>query len=150
MILYDGRYSWKGRTASPKRPISWWQSAYQLRIIDVSRDAPDVVFIKPYLVLFSDTGEGASVTNCLPDLAKQICEDFNLTLNRVVWIEDRPDAADRYRVAMLRPVARLSGDVFYQVEWRALAPGELHLIETMAPGDCGRHGAAGESPHATS
>ena len=130
MILYDGPYRWKGSTASKKRPISWWKSSYTLRIIDVSRENREVVFLKPHLVLFADTGEGASVTNCLPELAKQICEDFSLDLDRVVWVEDRPDADERFRVAMFRPVARLSGDVYYQVEWRAPAPGELHLIAT--------------------
>ena len=129
MILYDGPYRWKGSTASKKRPISWWRSSYQLRIVDVSRGARDVVFLKPHMVLFADTGEGASVTNCLPDLAKQVCEDFDLDLNRVVWVEDRPDDANRFRVAMFRPVARLSGDILYQVDWRDAAPGELHLIE---------------------
>lgn len=129
MIVYDGPYRWKGSTASQKRPISWWRSSYQLRIIDVSRGARDVVFLKPHLVLFADTGEGASVTNCLPDLAKQVCEDFNLDLNRVVWVEDRPDDEHRFRVAMFRPVARLSGDVFYRVDWRDAAPGELQMIE---------------------
>ncbi len=130
MIVYDGTYRWKGSTASQKRPISWWRSAYRLRIIDVSRGGRDVVFLKPHMVLFTDTGEGASVTNCLPDLAKQICEDFNLDLNRVLWVEDRPDEAHRYQVAMFHPVARLSGELLYQVDWREAAPGELRLIES--------------------
>jgi hypothetical protein len=132
VILYDGPYRWKGSTASKKRPISWWRSAYTLRIVDVSRDSRDVVFLKPHMVLFADTGEGASVTNCLPELAKQICKDFDLDLNRVVWVEDRPDADERFRVAMFRPVARLSGDILYQVAWRSAAPGELDLIESHA------------------
>lgn len=129
MIVYDGQYSWKGNSKAKKRPISWWQSSYRLRIIDVSRDAPEVVFLKPHVVLFTDTGDGASVTNCLPDLAKQICQDFDLELNRVVWVEDRPEIKERFRVAVFRPVARLSGDVYYQVDWRTAAPSELSLIK---------------------
>jgi hypothetical protein len=128
VILFDGTYSWQGKTTARKRPISWWRSAYQLRIIDISRDGKDIVFLKPHLVLFADTGQGASVTNCLPELAKRICEDFDLDLNRVVWVEERPEADDRYRVAMFRPVARLSGEAFYQVVWRMASPGEQALI----------------------
>ena len=128
MIVYDGEYSWKGSTTAKKRPISWWRSSYQLRIVDVSLDAPDIVFLKPHVVLFADTGEGASVTNCLPDLAKQICEDFDLDLNRVMWVEVHPEIKERFRVALFRPVARLGSDVFYQVAWRAAAPSELSLI----------------------
>ena len=128
MIIYDGEYSWKGKSTAKKRPISWWRSSYRLRIVDVSRDAPGIVFLKPHVVLFADTGEGASVTNCLPDLAKQICEDFELDLNRVVWVEDRPEIKERFRVAVFRPVARLGSDVFYQVAWRAAIPSELNLI----------------------
>lgn len=130
MIVFDGTYRWKGRTTTNKRPISWWRSAYQLRIIDVSRDATGIVFLKPILVLFADTGEGASVTNCLPELAKHICEDFDLDLNRVVWVEDCPEADDRYRVAMFRRVARLQGEAYYQVDWRTASPGERELIAT--------------------
>jgi hypothetical protein len=69
------------------------------------------------------------VTNCLPDLAKQICEDFHLELNRVVWIEDGRDNKERFRVAMFHPVARLGKDLFYQVAWRSPAPSELDLIK---------------------
>jgi hypothetical protein len=45
-----------------------------------------------------------------------------------VWVEDRPDIKQRFRVAVFRPVARLGGDVFYQVAWRAAASSELNLI----------------------
>jgi len=128
VIIYDGEYSWKGKSTAKKRPISWWRSSYRLRIVDVSRDTPGIVFLKPHVVLFADTGEGASVTNCLPDLAKQICEDFELDLNRVVWVEDRPEIKERFRIAVFRPVARLGRDVFYQVAWRAAIPSELNLI----------------------
>jgi hypothetical protein len=128
VIIYDGEYSWKGQSTAKKRPISWWRSSYRLRIVDVSRDNPGIVFLKPHVVLFADTGEGASVTNCLPDLAKQICEDFELDLNRVVWVEDRPEIKERFRIAVFRPVARLGRDVFYQVAWRAAIPSELNLI----------------------
>jgi hypothetical protein len=128
VIIYDGEYSWKGKSTAKKRPISWWRSSYRLRIVDVSRNTPGIVFLKPHVVLFADTGEGASVTNCLPDLAKQICEDFALDLNRVVWVEDRPEIKERFRVAVFRPVARLGSDVFYQVAWRAAIPSELRLI----------------------
>ncbi len=130
MIVYDGEYRWKGRSSVKKRPISWWQSAYHLRIVDLSRDVPDVLFLKPHVVLFTDTGEGASVTNCLPDLAKQICEDFNLDLNRVVWVEESPESTERFRVAVFRPVVRLGNDLFYKVTWRSTAASELNLINT--------------------
>ncbi len=129
MIVYDGEYSWQGNAKAKKRPISWWPSYYRLRIVDVSRDDPEVVFLKPHVVLFADTGDGASVTNCLPDLAKQICQDFDLDLNRVVWVEDRPEIKERFRVAVFRPVARLSGDIFYRVAWRSAVPSELSIIK---------------------
>ena len=130
MIVFDGKYTWNGNTTQKRRPISWWRSAYRLRIVDIAHDAPDVLFLKPFIVFFTDTGEGASVTNCLPDLAKKICEDFGLELNRVAWIEDRPDRKERFRVATFQPVARLGQDRFYQVVWRPAAPRELDLIKT--------------------
>jgi hypothetical protein len=129
MIVYDGTYSWKGNTTVKKRPISWWQSSYQLRVIDISGNSPDVVFLKPHMVLFTDTGNGASVTNCLPDLAKQICEDFKLDLDRVIWVENRPEATNRFRVAAFQQVARLGQEAFYQVNWRLASAGEMDLIK---------------------
>ena len=128
VIVFDGKYTWKGNSTQKKRPISWWRSAYRLRIVDISNDEPGVLFLKPFIVFFADTGEGASVANCLPDLAKKICEDFGLDLNRAAWIEDRPDREERFRVATFQPVARLGNDRFYQVAWRSAAPGELDLI----------------------
>ena len=128
MIVYDGTYSWKGSTSSKKRPISWWQSSYKLRVVDVTRDTPHVVFLKPTLAIFTDTGEGASVTNCLPDLAKQICEDFKLDLDRVMWVEDRHGISPRYRIAVFRQVARLHSEAFYQVDWRSASANEVALI----------------------
>lgn len=130
MIVYEGKYTWSGNATRKKRPISWWQSAYRLRIVDVSPETPGVLFLKPLIVFFADTGEGASVTNCLPDLAKQICKDFDLDFNRVVWIEERPDNEERFRVATFHPVARLGDEHFYQVAWRSAIPSELKLIET--------------------
>jgi hypothetical protein len=128
MIVFDGTYSWKGSTRTKKRPISWWQSSYELRVVDIAGGAPGVVFLKPTLAIFSDTGDGASVTNCLPDLAKQICDDFDLDLDRVVWVEHRPGATPRYRIAVFRQVARLHDEAFYQVDWRPASPNEIDLI----------------------
>ncbi len=130
MIVYDGEYSWKGNTTVKKRPISWWRSSYHLRVVDLSQGAPGVVFLKPHVVLFTDSGDGASVANCMPDLAKQICEDFNLDLNRVVWVEDHPEAKERFRIAVLKQVARLGGEAFYRVSWRPPGPREMDLIQT--------------------
>lgn len=130
MIVYDGKYAWKGKSSRKKRPISWWHSAYRLRIVDLSGDANNVVFLKPIIVSFSDTGEGASVANCLPDLAKQICEDFDLDIDRVMWVEDRPESTERFRIALFQPVARVGAEFFYHVVWRAALPSELGLIET--------------------
>ena len=76
MIIYDGKYSWSGKKQSQTHPISWWAGAYLLKIIDLARNRNHVLVLKPIVVIVSDTGEGASATNCAPELVKKRLQGF--------------------------------------------------------------------------
>lgn len=128
MILYDGEYSWKGRVDRKQRPISWWASTYHLKIVDIGRQADGVFFLKPVIVKIRDTGQGASVVNCLPELAKHICAQFELDLNRVLWVESISDGDAAFQVARFEPVANVAGEALYKTDWRPATPGEVNLI----------------------
>lgn len=128
MILFDGEYSWKGRVDRNERPISWWASTYHLKIVDLERRAQGVFYLRPVIVKIHDTGRGASVVNCLSEMAKHICAEFNLDLNRVLWIEDAPGVEAGIQVASFEAVANVAGEPLYKAEWRPATSREVELI----------------------
>jgi hypothetical protein len=130
MILYDGEYSWKGSVDRNERPISWWASNYHLKIVDLGRQPNGVFFLKPVIVKIHDTGQGASVVNCLPEMAKHICAQFELDLNRVLWVEDASDGEAGVQVASFETVATVAGEPLYITDWRPATPGEVDFIRT--------------------
>ena len=130
MILYDGEYSWKGSVDRNERPISWWASTYHLKIVDLGRLANGLLYLKPVIVKIHDTGQGASVVNCLPELAKHICAEFELDLNRVLWVEEVPGDGADVQVACFEPVANVAGEPLYKTSWRPGTPPEVDLIHT--------------------
>lgn len=133
MIIYDGDYSWKGSTALKKRPISWWASTYHLKIIDCSEARSSVVALRPYIAIFTDCGGGASVANCLPELARQICDEFKLQINRVLWVEHNPDDPESSRVAFFEAVTHIGEETLYRVQWRAPRQVEWTQIRALLP-----------------
>ncbi len=130
MIVYEGEYSWKGNAVRKERPISWWASSYHLKIVDLGRREDGVVYLKPVIVKIHDTGRGASVVNCLPELAKRICSEFELDLNRVLWVEEVSDENSPVHVASFEPIANVAGDVLYKTAWRTATDQETELIHT--------------------
>ena len=128
MILFDGEYSWEGRVDRNVRPISWWASTYHLKIVDLGRQTDGVVYLKPVIVKMHDTGQGASVVNCLPEMAKHICAEFKLDLNRVLWIEELNAGGEEIQVASFEPVANVAGEPLYKTSRRPATPEEVNLI----------------------
>jgi hypothetical protein len=97
MIIFDGVYSWKGRVNRQVRPIGGWASTYRLKIVDRDRQADGMFDLRPVTATIQDSGRGASVVNCLPEVTKPICAAFDLGLNRVVWVEETGDTGGRLR-----------------------------------------------------
>ncbi len=128
MILYEGEYSWEGRIDRNTRPISWWASSYHLKIIDLGRRNRGVFYLKPVIIKIEDTGRGASVVNCLPEMAKQICARFELELSRVLWVEQIADGEDGIQVASFEKVATVAGEPLYTTDWRPATPPEADFI----------------------
>ena len=133
MILFDGKYGWSGKKLSKRNPISWWAGAYWLKIIDLSKSKPGVVVLKPIVVIVSDTGEGASATNCAPDLVKSVCHDFNLEIKKVLWIEYHSETPPYLDVAKFMPMAEIHEETLYTVSWRSIRPNELEMIKPFFP-----------------
>ena len=128
MIIYDGKYSWTGKKQTQVHPVSWWAGAYWLKIIDLSKEDNQVVVLKPIVVIVSDTGEGASATNCASELVKSVCRDFKLDIHKIIWVEYHPGPPPYMEVAKFKPVTTINHEVFYQTQWRAVTRNELEMI----------------------
>jgi hypothetical protein len=137
LIIFEGKYSWSGKKQSELRPVSWWAGAYWLKIIDLSRSGAasraGVRILKPVVVIVSDTGEGASATNCAPELVKSVCRDFNLDIKKILWIECHPGPPLRMEAGKFKAVTRIHEDILYAVDWRPVRDDELEMIRTFSP-----------------
>ena len=130
MILFDGEYSWEGNVDRSERPISWWASTYHLKIVDLGRQADGVFYLRPVIVTMHDTGQGASVVNCLPEMAKHICSEFDLDINRVLWVEETSDTEGTIQVACFEAAANVAGEALYRAHHRPATSSEVALIRT--------------------
>ena len=128
MILFDGTYNWSGKRETGGRPVSWWPSSYRLKIIDTSRRQANVIAMRPILILITDTGKGGSAVNYAQELAKTVCRDFDLDIDKVRLIEYADQDPELSRVATLTLVTALGRENLYTVEWRDIRPNELELL----------------------
>ena len=128
MIIFDDKYTWSGEKRSKTHPVSWWAGAYWLKIIDLSKSDGSVVMLKPIVVIVSDTGEGASATNCAAELVKSVCRDFDLEIKKILWVEYHPGPPAYMAVGKFTSMATLHGEILYTTAWRPIHQDELDMI----------------------
>ncbi len=90
MLIYDDIFSWDGFGGRLKLP----NGRCRLRIIDQKKsDNKDLTFIKPILIIVSDTpgnnipGNKLSVKSCAGHIATLVTQKFNIDPNRMFWVE---------------------------------------------------------------
>lgn len=131
MIIFNGKYSWDGKKRSASAPVTWWPGSYNIRIIDLNVMMPGVHHIKPYVCIFSDTGNGFSVRNTFQHLAVAIAGEFGLDPTRVLWIEHFPERkSDRMDAATIEAVTIIGSQIIYKAIWRSVMPNEINLIQS--------------------
>ena len=130
-ILYDGIYEWDGQSRNGKAPFCWWPGSYRMRIVNLASDNTDLLYLKSKAVLCKNAGTGTSIKNCIQNFAKTISEEFNLEIEKVLWVEiDQKDASD-IQVANLSPVKKaLNGNTLFSAKWR---PARINEIEFLKP-----------------
>lgn len=135
MKIFNGKYSWDGKKHDDREPIAWFPGAYDLKIINLTESGSEKVrYLKPYLCIFSATGEGVSVSANPEKFAKQICNDFSLDIERVLWVEDLQQEPDRFEISIFTRTSKLGDSVFYHVDKRKAISGEVQLIEKALAG----------------
>ena len=135
MNIFNGKYSWDGKKHDDREPIAWFPGAYELKIISLTESGSEKVrYLKPYLCIFSATGEGVSVSANPEKFAKQICNDFSLDIEKVLWVEDLQQEPDRFEISVFTRTSKLGDSVFYHVDKRKAISGEVQLIEKALAG----------------
>ncbi|MBE0586399.1 MAG: hypothetical protein IH612_21870, partial [Desulfofustis sp.] len=86
VTIYNGVYSWDGKRHGKQEPIAWFPGSYYLQLFNLAENGQGIAFLKPYLCLYSETGRGHSISANPEKFAKQICIDFALELERVLWV----------------------------------------------------------------
>lgn len=129
MVIFDGKYEWDGKKKSDRFPISWWPGSYNLKLVDLRDKMPGVAFLKPYVCIISDTGNGFSIKNTFERFALSVCDHFNIDVEKVLWIEGdtiNPDTG----AAVVKPVGYMGHKPIYGTSWRPVRPNELALVES--------------------
>lgn len=129
MILHDFTYEWDGKSATGKKPISWWPGCYRVRIIRLGRENDPVKYLIPIAVVFKPVKTKAemntSLENYIHYFAEEISRKYQLDPAKVLWI----NLGDPVRVALLKPERKLSDETFYSIAWRPVRPNEMAAIE---------------------
>lgn len=131
MIVYDGTYRLRG-DAKEKR-IGNWAYSWRLRIINLSMSQPDVLHLRPIIVVAAQTGEGIFKANCAESIGKRICRDFDLNIREILWIEQFHNKPESMHVASFDPKLSFGHETFYSISWRHITPNELETISPYIP-----------------
>ncbi|MFW2367914.1 MAG: hypothetical protein ACN4GW_15970 [Desulforhopalus sp.] len=128
MANYSGRYRWDGIKKNNQEPIAWSPGAYDIEIFQCKSSTAKVHHLKSHVCLYARTGEGHSISANPEKFAKQICSDFALELERVLWVEDHLTETDRYEVIQFTRSRKVGKELFYKIDKRKPQGHELELI----------------------
>jgi hypothetical protein len=129
MAIFDGRYRWDGIKRGEQEPIAWSPGAYNVKIFKCSSSTDKVQFLKPVVCIYAPTGEGQSISANPEKFAKQICNDFSLDIERVLWVEDLLSDKDRFQVVMFTPSTKMANTIFYRTDKRMARESEVLIIQ---------------------
>jgi hypothetical protein len=129
MAIFAGRYQWDGTKKGKQEPIAWSPGAYDINIFKCASFSEKVQHLKPFVCIYAPTGDGQSISANPEKFAKQICNDFFLDIERVLWVEDLLTGEDRYEVILFTQSAKIGNTVFYRTSKRMALEGEVLMIQ---------------------
>lgn len=129
MQIFNGTYRWDGKKRDGQDPIAWFPGAYHLKIINLSDSDSGVTHLKPHLCIFSETGNGHSISSNPIKFAKQVSKDFTLDLERVIWVEKIDGLKSKCEIVVFTRQGKLGDDLIYHTERRVPTEAEQKLIE---------------------
>lgn len=124
MTIYKGRYRWDGTKTDEFEPIAWSPGAYDIAIYKRPSKGK-VELLKPYVCVYKRTGEGQSISANPEKFAKQLCREFSLDLERVLWVEALEAGPVPFEVIVYTRTAKLHQTIFYAVDKRPATAQEI-------------------------
>ena len=128
IAIFEGRYRWDGTKTGEHEPIAWSAGAYDLKIFERSTSSDKVQYLKPIVCIYAPTGEGQSISANPDKFAKQICTDFSLDIEKVLWVEDMLQDEDRYEIVMFSRSGKMGNIIFYNNNKRIASDREVMMI----------------------
>lgn len=133
MIIFNGKYTWDGKSDNGHKPVSWWPGSQYLTIVDISTEKTDVVMLKPFIVLASDTKEAYSIHKRYQDLIIGVCREFELEVQKVLWVRYNRDAENEMKVAVLKLLTGRGPYKVFDLKWRRVMDNERKLVDSILP-----------------
>jgi hypothetical protein len=133
MIIFDGTYRSRAENSQRRAPISQWDRAWHIRIIDLAISYPQVKHLKPIIVIAIPAGSGNHLTSCAESIGRKIRRDFDLQISKVLWIETLQTAPEHFSVANFIPKSTFGHETFYDIEWRPIRLNEAEAIQPFIP-----------------
>lgn len=124
MIFYDGIYRLRNKR-SPKVSLNNKDAfAWRIRLIDFTLSQTEIIHLKPIAVIAKQIGRGVFKSSCAESLGRQICRDFSLQVDHIMWVEIFQDRADQFYVAKFIPKPEPN----YHISFRPIHQNELKAI----------------------
>jgi len=135
MIIFDGKYRWSGRKRKDNqhKPVSWWPGSCRMTIIDLSEKNPGVHMLKPVIILADEAQEGYTVGNRYQDLVKDVCREFNLKEDKILWITYSLESDGKMKAAVILPQKNIGNKTMFSIKWRNLTINEIELVSRYLP-----------------
>ncbi|MBU1169875.1 MAG: hypothetical protein KKD44_09975 [Proteobacteria bacterium] len=130
MLIYDDIYTWEGPAHGDQ---ALWIMTCHLWIIDLSLSHPEIVFIRPTIVVASDISDGPRRKICAETLGRQIYLDFHLDIRRTLWVEYDPSLPAKMTVAYMKPRYHDGQEMIYSIQWRNPMNTEKDMIRRFIP-----------------
>lgn len=130
MLIFDDTYTWEGPEHGDQ---SLWIMTCHLWIIDLSLSHPNLEFIRPKIVVAADISDNPKRRICAESLGRQIYRDFNLDIDRTLWVEYDETLQSRLAVAQMTPKYHDGTEIIYSVQWRKIMPSERDIIHRFIP-----------------
>lgn len=128
MAIYNGVYSWDGTKVDGQEPIAWSGGSYNVTIYK-RHSKGNIELLKPYVCVYSMTGEGQSISANPEKFAKQLCHEFSLDIERVLWVEHLLVGDVGYEVVMFTRSVKLGKIRFYKTEKRRARKREIDQLK---------------------
>ena len=67
------------------------------------------------------------------DLIVGVCREFNLDIEKVLWVRYSRDRENEMKIAVLSLLSKIGPHTLYDVKWRPVMANEKKLIDSILP-----------------